>query len=203
MTTNHLEKLDPALIRPGRVDMTVKFDLSTTDMIEKIFRGIFATLEGDVPKTVKNGFVIRSPKIEWANGHESKLQEDEDKEKEEAAIEAKKKAEEEKVFKLGAQFGEIIPPMTFSPAEIQGYLLKYKRDPEAAVKNAAEWVVVRKAEQIQERQQKAQQEQERLEREEKEAAEKEKEAKEAAEKEKAEKAEKEKPQDVDGKAVDV
>jgi chaperone BCS1 len=167
MTTNHLEKLDPALIRPGRVDMTIKFDLATTDMITTIFRGIFATLEGDVPN-VEIGVVIRSPqKVDMANSHASKLrEEEEDGEKEEAAIEAEKKAEEAKVFELGAKFAEIIPNMTFSPAEIQGYLLKHKRAPEMAVKNAAEWVVVRKAEQIRERE-KAQDEKQRMEKEEK------------------------------------
>lgn len=43
MTTNHIEKLDDALIRPGRVDMTIKFDLATNEMMKTIFRAIFAT----------------------------------------------------------------------------------------------------------------------------------------------------------------
>lgn len=205
MTTNHLEKLDAALIRPGRVDMTIKFDLASTDMITTIFRGIFATLEGDVPKTVKSGVVIRSPNkaaVELANGHASKLAEEE-REREAAAIEAKKAAEEAKVSAMAVQFGEIIPTMTFSPAEIQGYLLKHKRDPEAAVKNAAEWVVIRKAEQIKEKEKKAQEEKEAREKEEKERAEKLKEEKEAAEKEKAEKAAEEKPKANGVKAEDV
>lgn len=47
MTTNHLEKLDRALIRPGRVDMIVEFGLADADMTESIFRAIFARLEGD------------------------------------------------------------------------------------------------------------------------------------------------------------
>lgn len=47
MTTNHLEKLDKALIRPGRVDMTVKFDRADTGMISAIYRAIFAPIEGD------------------------------------------------------------------------------------------------------------------------------------------------------------
>ena len=55
-----------------------------------------------------------------------------------------------------------------------------------AVKDAAEWVVIRKAEQIKEKAQKEREEKEAREKEEKEAAEKAKEEKEAAEKEKAE-----------------
>jgi chaperone BCS1 len=64
MTTNHVEKLDEALIRPGRVDMMIKFDLASTDMIMTIFRTIFATIEGDIPPTEKsNGVVIRPAEL--------------------------------------------------------------------------------------------------------------------------------------------
>ena len=36
--------------------------------------------------------------------------------------------------------------MDFSPAEVQGYLLKHKRDPEEAIKGALAWVVKTKEE---------------------------------------------------------
>jgi len=141
MTTNHIEKLDEALIRPGRVDMTVKFDLANTAMITTIFRSIFATLEGDIPPS-KNGVVIRPP-IKFCNSteeaHAAKLAEEAKKLEEEAALKLKV-AEEEHVRKLGEEFATIVPTMTFSPAEVQGYLLKHKRAPENAVKEGAAWV---------------------------------------------------------------
>ena len=108
-------------------------------MIATIFRGIFATLEGDIPKHMRNKAVIRSLNG-LANGSASKLQ-DKAKAEAAAAMEAKKKAQEAKVFELGAKFAEIILPLTFSPAEIQGYLLEHKRDPAAAVRDAADWVL--------------------------------------------------------------
>lgn len=37
MTTNHLEKLDPALIRPGRCDRKIEFQNATVYQIEKLF----------------------------------------------------------------------------------------------------------------------------------------------------------------------
>jgi chaperone BCS1 len=37
MTTNHPEQLDPALIRPGRVDMQIEFTLATRAQIREIF----------------------------------------------------------------------------------------------------------------------------------------------------------------------
>jgi hypothetical protein len=41
MTTNHLEKLDPALIRPGRVDAKVYVGDSTPYQQKKMFKGFF------------------------------------------------------------------------------------------------------------------------------------------------------------------
>jgi chaperone BCS1 len=41
MTTNHIEHLDEALIRPGRVDRKVYFKLADKDMSSQLFRSIF------------------------------------------------------------------------------------------------------------------------------------------------------------------
>jgi chaperone BCS1 len=41
MTTNHINALDAALIRPGRVDKTVRFQLVDQDVAMQIFRYIF------------------------------------------------------------------------------------------------------------------------------------------------------------------
>jgi len=40
MTSNHPEKLDPALIRPGRIDLIVKFDYCDKSEIVEIYEGI-------------------------------------------------------------------------------------------------------------------------------------------------------------------
>ena len=37
MTTNHIEHLDPALIRPGRVDHIMRFDYATKEQIKEIY----------------------------------------------------------------------------------------------------------------------------------------------------------------------
>ena len=41
MTTNHIECLDPALIRPGRIDVIQKLDVCTRDQMVRFFLRFF------------------------------------------------------------------------------------------------------------------------------------------------------------------
>ena len=41
MTTNHKERLDPALLRPGRADVHVKLDLASETQIRGLFLRFF------------------------------------------------------------------------------------------------------------------------------------------------------------------
>jgi len=184
MTTNHLEKLDKALIRPGRVDMIVEFGRADAQMTAAIFRAIFAPLEGDeapsvtsVDPTISTNekFPIGSPEAE--------------KKRAEELAAAKRKREETvaKVEKLADEFAARIPAHEFSPAEIQGFLLKHKRAPEKAVEGAAEWVVEARKEKKEKEIREAKEKREKEEKEKKEKEEEEKKKKEEEEKEKKEK----------------
>jgi chaperone BCS1 len=48
ITTNHITRLDEALIRPGRVDKTVELRLADNKMTADLFRLIFKPMEGDI-----------------------------------------------------------------------------------------------------------------------------------------------------------
>jgi chaperone BCS1 len=37
MTTNYFDRLDPALIRPGRVDVSIRFGLASMKQIKRMF----------------------------------------------------------------------------------------------------------------------------------------------------------------------
>lgn len=130
MTTNHLEKLDKALIRPGRVDMIVKFGLADADMTSSIFRAIYAPYDGEDVR----GSGDPAPK-------QSELL-DADETKKLAEEASKIRAETlERVSGLAADFAAKIPEHEFSPAEIQGLLLKHKRSPEKVLECVDEWIV--------------------------------------------------------------
>ncbi|KAL3457573.1 BCS1 N terminal-domain-containing protein [Aspergillus heterothallicus] len=93
MTTNHLDRLDPALIRPGRVDYQIKFKLADRDLTRKMFCNFFS----DAP-TDQRG-------LDDGNGEA---------------------ARDSPLWELSGTFADKIPENTFSPADIQGFLLQYK-----------------------------------------------------------------------------
>ncbi|KAK3381374.1 BCS1 N terminal-domain-containing protein [Podospora didyma] len=186
MTTNHIEKLDKALIRPGRVDMIVKFDRADVEMTASIFRAIFAPLEGD-----------DVPVIRLTGAKPVRFTLEEEKQKADKEAEAKKKKDEiiARVNVLADQFAAKIPAHEFSPAEIQGFLLKNKRNPEGAVEGAEQWVIDTRKEKKEKELKDAQDKRDAEEKAKKEAEEKKKEeeeekAKEEAEKKKSEKKDK-------------
>lgn len=41
MTTNHVEKIDPAVLRPGRVDRKIEIGFMTTDQLQSMYSGFF------------------------------------------------------------------------------------------------------------------------------------------------------------------
>lgn len=58
MTTNHIDRLDEALIRPGRVDMTVRLGEATEWQIEQMWDRFYAQLDPDGTK--KQAFMKRA-----------------------------------------------------------------------------------------------------------------------------------------------
>lgn len=60
MTTNHPEKLDPALLRPGRVDVTLEFSDMGADMVRDMFAAYFPE-HNKISKKVAAALTVDGP----------------------------------------------------------------------------------------------------------------------------------------------
>ncbi|MCJ1236697.1 hypothetical protein MMC14_004679 [Varicellaria rhodocarpa] len=142
MTTNHIEKLDPALLRPGRVDMTIGFGFAETHTIRGLFKAIYVSLEADKPK--KRHEMNGTPPIHEKSKSTSSVGTKTSPASLDSSTDPTRyryhgKSDEE-IDVLATEFSNRMPSGEFTPAEIQGYLLKYKRDPEAAIEKIEEWM---------------------------------------------------------------
>ena len=57
-TTNHLERLDPALSRPGRMDVWVEFKHASKWQAEALFRNFFPSTEEDEPTEAELASIV-------------------------------------------------------------------------------------------------------------------------------------------------
>ncbi|ETS80528.1 hypothetical protein PFICI_08057 [Pestalotiopsis fici W106-1] len=142
MTTNVPESLDEALIRPGRVDLQVGFTNATHAQVEELFIRMYEAdqgrrqqqQQGPAPAAA-NGHVKGDEKgASAANGEVVAPETDSALKAGELDISV------EELPAVARRFADKIPDGRFSPAEIQGYLLKRKKHPLKAVDEADKWV---------------------------------------------------------------
>jgi chaperone BCS1 len=70
MTTNHIERLDPALIRPGRVDLSELFDDANPTQAKKLFTRFYGGEEDMSLEVEKMGETLKE--VVEAGGREGK-----------------------------------------------------------------------------------------------------------------------------------
>lgn len=104
MTTNAVETLDPALVRPGRIDMVINFELLTQADARELFILMY---QGSASCEQHSKTKVVDPSV---------------------------------LANLAERFAKQIPDKVFSPAEVQGYLLMEKHNPESAVEGFQTWI---------------------------------------------------------------
>ncbi|KAH7136241.1 BCS1 N terminal-domain-containing protein [Dactylonectria macrodidyma] len=112
MTSNHTEDIDPALLRPGRVDFSVKFGLATSDTITQLFTQMYTQTPSEEASRADNEAGIKDSMAVTASSLNS----------------------------VAIEFSDKVPELLFSPAAIQGYLLTHQDDPRGAVGAVDNWV---------------------------------------------------------------
>ncbi|KAB5575786.1 BCS1 N terminal-domain-containing protein [Coniochaeta sp. 2T2.1] len=154
MTTNKPESLDDALIRPGRVDLQVAFTNATTDQAKELFERMYEADKHRHPELIPQ----QPAADEKANGHvngsagtttSSFLDKPQDSSKPAqngvatataTATDERFEITQEDLSQIAGEFAQKIPDGRFSPAEIQGFLLKRKKNPRKALEEVGAWV---------------------------------------------------------------
>nr|GAT49808.1 P-loop containing nucleoside triphosphate hydrolase protein [Mycena chlorophos] len=116
-TTNHIENLDSALIRAGRMDVKIQYRLADVSQLEAVFMRFFPLEHSS------------SPDVEFADPgqqHPSSRP---------APYTSPQLAE------FATAFAKAVPAHTYSIAQIQGYLLTKKCDPVGALEGVHAWLV--------------------------------------------------------------
>jgi chaperone BCS1 len=125
MTTNRPDTLDAALTRPGRIDHKARFTLATRDQIRHMFERIY---QGDAAPEKHHVDVYRR----LISCGELSITRSDIKPTTTSLPAAR-------VQIMAEQFADMLPEEVFSPADIQGYLLERKANPEAAISEVKKW----------------------------------------------------------------
>jgi chaperone BCS1 len=113
MTSNSPDSLDAALLRPGRIDSKVLFGYTNKEVSGQIFLHIFTKTADEILSASKD----EEDSLAINTTHPSP----------------------DALLAMSKQFADCIPDTKVSPAEIQGFLMRHRDDPAAAVANADAW----------------------------------------------------------------
>lgn len=155
-TTNDYSALDPALLRPGRLDLHVEFTLASRYQATELFKRFYTGGDDDAAASCEED--ATEQKSEKDSVYDSRSSRTSSVSESTYATLASipegvsgayvgmtrptcaNQPSPTKAAALANQFADIIPPKTFSMATLQGYLMAYKVRPYDAIAEAPAWV---------------------------------------------------------------
>lgn len=136
-TTNYYDRLDEALIRPGRIDLEVKFELANKYQAREQFSKFYVPT---ITKDKEPGFALSQYLTDQGKDGSptttalsEKYFKDKDLHLDDSDIITR-------INRLADQFVEDFPEYVISSASLQQYLLMYKSGPMEALANFKTWV---------------------------------------------------------------
>ena len=128
--TNHIDRLDPALLRPGRIDKKFQYKLATRKQAWALYRRFFP----------ESRFAGVAAEVECGDRTNHNLRYDPTSPDKSVHYNDETEENPSRLSELANQFAESVPDDEFSTAELQGYLLTCKMKPLDAVSGIAKWI---------------------------------------------------------------
>ena len=164
-TTNRYSALDPALCRPGRMDLHVQFRLASRYQAQELFKCFYlpshsqddATDSKDEGEKAATEYEDDDHDPTYGSGSSAgeTASSNDGTTKETTPLllyegqrhrSAGPKLSHSRINALAQRFADAIPEREFSMASLQGYLMSYKVRPIEAVESVAAWVEAERAE---------------------------------------------------------
>ncbi|KAG9012959.1 hypothetical protein FRB90_006395 [Tulasnella sp. 427] len=201
-TTNYVNRLDPALLRAGRMDVKIHYKMSTHDQIVNLFKRFYPAEKESTPASAADKKARRISNLELTppptpaslpvDSTPTDPNPTSDTASPKFAVDTTPifppRLPQATIDEMAEKFASLVPQNKFTVAELQGYLLTVKTRPFAAVEGVVKWM-----EEVEEERERMKREKEEEEKREEEEERKEKEEQEKAEKK--EKADEEKKDD--------
>ena len=163
MTSNHPERLDPALKRPGRSDMHIPFTLAARAQIRDVFLRMYTSAAEEGTETRRDTTVEEACRtsaqraasgdaasqsvsrgagqsINSGAGTVQRASVDPTKSETENGGPTRPSPSTHEIKALAESFADRVPEWKFSPAQVQGFLLERLKDPSGAVEAVNGWV---------------------------------------------------------------
>jgi hypothetical protein len=140
LQTNYIDRLDPALLRLGRIDRKIAYGLATAHQAHALFMRFFP--EARFPEYASKDLIPPGTEKSLTETPASALA-NSDLKTQETNTDSKMR---DTIPVLAGRFAALITPMEFSTAELQCYLQAHKTAPAAAVAGVGAWVEEQRAE---------------------------------------------------------